>query len=315
MLWNLQDADPTASPDRLDPPSPVGSATFVDSQTLAVSTGVFSGNTGWEVTVWDLSSGSPYTSTSLGGVTSEVVVLAASADGKYLAGAAVDTSVKVWDLDNPSDAPLELNDGYDDTVLAVAISPDGQYLASGNKDVLHIWQRDGWAWKEPSYNAITATYHDPDSPDVECLAFSPDSRYLASGTSIGTIIVILDMNSLGASRRILSGHNGAPRGVAFSPDGQLLASTPKSDWLLWQVQPDLINDGIIPTNSTTAASPVLKRTSEGSYGIVFSPDSKRVALSDVDGTFQIMFGVVQVWTVASDVLKPMAENTVAGSRE
>jgi hypothetical protein len=62
-----------------------------------------------------------------------------AADGKTLATASHDRTVKVWNLDTMQ-ATFTL-EGYKSTVWAVAFSPNGQTLASGShNDSLKVWK-------------------------------------------------------------------------------------------------------------------------------------------------------------------------------
>ena len=78
-------------------------------------------------------------------------------------------------------------------------------------------------------------------------------------------------------RVVLSGHTGPVRGVAFSPDGQRVASGGGDGTVwVWRAGGD--------------ADPVVLSGQGGSvFGVAFSPDGQRVASGGADGT-------VRVWT-------------------
>src|SRR5204863_9342464 len=64
--------------------------------------------------------------------------IAFSADGKYLATASADRTVRLWDVRRR--APVRIFRGHDDFVCAVAFSPDGELLATGSFDhTARLW--------------------------------------------------------------------------------------------------------------------------------------------------------------------------------
>jgi WD40 repeat protein len=102
-------------------------------------------------------------------VSGGATALAFRPDGKVLACASLQRTIRLWDL--ASDSVEEL-DGHTDTVTCLAYSPDGKWLASGSDDkTLRVWDvADGelaGAWELD--NAIKA------------LAFSPDGKWLFTG--------------------------------------------------------------------------------------------------------------------------------------
>src|SRR5262245_1646864 len=75
---------------------------------------------------------------TLKGHTGWVGGIAFSADGKYLATASTDRTVRLWDAHHL--APVGTFRGHDDIVCAVAFSPDGQLLATGSFDgTARLW--------------------------------------------------------------------------------------------------------------------------------------------------------------------------------
>ena len=88
--------------------------------------------------VWDAESGRPV-GQPLAGHTDAVVSVVFSPDGKQIATASNDDSVRVWDAatGRPVGDPLT---GHTDTVTSVAVSPDGRTIVSGSYDnTLHLW--------------------------------------------------------------------------------------------------------------------------------------------------------------------------------
>jgi WD40 repeat protein len=109
-----------------------------DSRRLAVATGV-AGRSG-AVALLDLESGA---SIPIEQAKDEILALAFSADGKWLATGGTDTIIRVWNLESKA-APLELK-GHTDWISGLAFSPDGKLLASGSVDrTARIWKTGTW---------------------------------------------------------------------------------------------------------------------------------------------------------------------------
>ncbi|MBN1889811.1 MAG: PD40 domain-containing protein [Thermoflexales bacterium] len=101
-------------------------------------------------------------------------------------------------------------------VSSIALSPDGKWLAAAIEgEVIKVWQVPGFqAHSLPEY-----------SRDAVTVAFSPDSRLLAFVSYDGGLVLwnVLGRREQGAIYRPGALSMTGALGVAFSPDGQVLA--------------------------------------------------------------------------------------------
>ena len=115
--------------------------------------------------------------------------------------------------------------------------------------------------------------------DASCVAFSPDGTLLAIGS--GSAIQVVDASD-GRTLRILQGHTGSVRGVVFSPDGSLLATTAVDrTTLIWNL-----------ADCTTRAT--LQGHTDNIRATAFSPDGSLLATAAYDNT-------VRIWDLATGV--------------
>ena len=146
--------------------------------------------------------------------------VAFSPDGRLLASAGYDRTVRLWDPATGS--RLRTLTGHTSDVSGVAFSPDGRLLATATGSAVRLWDP---ATGEPRR---TLTGH---TGGVSGMAFSPDGRLLA--TASGDKTVRLWDPATGKPRRTLTGHTEGVNGVAFSPDGRLLATASGPAVWLW----------------------------------------------------------------------------------
>ncbi|HUD46649.1 MAG TPA: protein kinase [Candidatus Baltobacteraceae bacterium] len=108
--------------------------------------------------------------------------IACSPDGKRLATAGDDGTVRVWDAANLSE--LRILRGHDSAVFTVAFSPDGQWLASADQDgAIKLWDL-GSAGGSGQAPVIAARQL------ANRLLFAPDGQTVAVGTDDDGISVI-----------------------------------------------------------------------------------------------------------------------------
>ena len=129
------------------------------------------------VRIWDLRSG--HQLHHLTGHMSDVNGVSFSRDGRWLASASDDFTVKVW---NPSDGSLVQTIPHEGHVVAAVFSPDSRLLATAERtsagagsNCVRFWTTDRWE-------------HDPRNLEghtwlLQSLAFSPDGKLLATASS------------------------------------------------------------------------------------------------------------------------------------
>ena len=133
-------------------------------------------------------------------------------DGKMLASASYDRTVRTW---NVATGKVErVLSMHSDFVHAVAWSPDGKYLFSGSKD-------RSVRMVEAEAGKSTLTFSDREQ-DVLAVAVSRDGK---SVVAAGMEPALSWWNTeTGAKVRSSAGHRGAVHELAFSGDGKLLVS-------------------------------------------------------------------------------------------
>jgi WD40 repeat protein len=218
-----------------------------DGKWLAVGGGEL--NKSGPVTLWGIRTGKARF--TLFGHRDLVLALAFSPDGKTLASAGWDSSVRLWDVETGKE--LAVLGGHTRQVWSLAFSPDGKLLASGSADrTARLW--DIAARREKARLGGRA---------ASAVGFSPDGRTLAVGGDDGTV----GLWDVAKSREFatLKGHTNRVVAVPFAPDGKTLAT---ASWdatvKLWE-----------PVEGR------LKATLAGHRGslvsLAYSPDGKRLA--------------------------------------
>lgn len=189
-----------------------------DGKALASASGVNS-STHFDNTikVWNVQSGQIKHSLVAANTTS-ITALAISPDGKTIAGGSRDKSIHLWNLQDGT--PIGTWTAHRAPVTALAFSPDGSLLASGGgygDNSVKLWNpQDGQLKSELGRHGAM----------VGDLAFSPEGNLLASGGH-ETVTKVWDLAS-GKVRfnlpQHLKGFNETVMSVAFSPDGEVLAT-------------------------------------------------------------------------------------------
>ncbi|MGW5459577.1 nSTAND1 domain-containing NTPase [Streptomyces sp. NPDC003996] len=234
--------------------------------------------------------------TPLSGHTGAVYLTSFSPDGKTLATASYDRTVRLWNVADPAH-PKPLGKpltGHTSWVSSAVFSPDGRTLASAGDDgTIRLWDVTDPARPKPLGKPLTGH-----RGTIYLVAFSPDGRTLASAGEDRTVRLwnVADPRrpgELGALR----GHSAAVRSVAFSPDGHTLAAGGDDDAiLLWNTA-----DPRHPKPYPTA----LKGHTDLVHSVAFSPDGRTLASGSADDT-------IRLWNVTEPAHSAALGSPLAG---
>jgi WD40 repeat protein/DNA-binding XRE family transcriptional regulator len=207
---------------------------------------------------------------------STVFAVAFSHDGKLLATAGADGTVRLWSTATDR-AVATLHATARHGVYGVAFSPDGKLLATAGGDgLVRLWNT--------ATRRLVATLHASGKTKarygVRAVAFSRDGRLLATAGADGTVRLWSTATDRQVKTLHASARNGV-RAVAFSPDGKRLASAG--------------GDGFVrrwnPVTGRPVGAPLPASVLNGVYGVAFSPGG---TLTSAGGD-----GTVRAWNPAT----------------
>ncbi|MBW4512247.1 MAG: CHAT domain-containing protein [Scytonematopsis contorta HA4267-MV1] len=248
-----------------------------------------------------------------------------SPDGKILATASEDKTVKIWSLGGQLLRTLVRFDGR---ATKVVFSPDGKILATASGDRysrehnVKLWSLDGKliGILEGHTNGIWGVSF---SPDGKMIATSSDDETVKLWTIEGKLLHTFTEHSRSESKDVRW-----VRGVSFSPDGKMLVTSSRDKTIkLWDINShqlirtftghqnwvDSVNfspDGKIIASASHDKTiklwsidgkllHTLTGHEDGVKNVVFSPDGKTLASASGDKT-------IKLWSTEGQLLESIA---------
>ncbi len=197
------------------------------------------------------------------GHTGSINSICITTDGKLMATASADNTIKIWDVKKQS--LLRTLAGHEADIFTIAFKPNSTILASAGYDKkILIW--------DVQQGRVIQTLTNHTQP-VTTLLFSPDGRNLFSSSRDSTI-KIWSIPS-GRMTATIAGHRNLVNAITLSSDGNLIASASFEKIVrIWNTRSQRI------TKTLTSLNFEVRQ-------VEFSPDNKFLAVVTIDNSVSI----------------------------
>ncbi|HRI66337.1 MAG TPA: serine/threonine-protein kinase [Polyangium sp.] len=196
-------------------------------------------------------------------------------DGKTIATASDDRTVRIWPLEMGEPRVFE---GHTDEVWATAYSPDGKLLASGGKDrSVRIWDIAKGTSRALEGHLQWITH----------VTFSADGKWLAS-QGLGDGIFLWNMETKEGTRVATNPGLEMSRGPVFSEDGRFLTFVETGKLVVWDV--------------TTGRRDLWPGQVSVCSSIAVSPDGRMIATGSANG-------LVRLWSTTGGLSRTLRMHT------
>lgn len=144
--------------------------------------------------------------------------IAVSTDGKLMATAATDNTVRLWKKDATGWQPHKVLKGHDGWVVDLAISPNGKTIVSASSDrTVKLWNQNG--------KLVNTLPH----PQALSSVAIKDNQ-IVTGSQNGNIYIW----QKGKLITTLSGHTAAVQAIAITQDNKIISASEDKTLKIWQ---------------------------------------------------------------------------------
>lgn len=225
--------------------------------------------------------------------------IAFSPDGKQLASASSDGTIRLWNLKS-SETSLVLS-GHDAVTEIPIFSMNGKFLVSVGWEDIKVWDFANYkrSFEEESEESLKrnpgARKFEEEDPWLTIETYSPDSKHIATKDCPDSESISIWSSETKELEFELSGHEDTVCSVTFSPDGHWVASGSKDSTIrVWDVSAgNCIQITKLHTGTVNA--------------LAFSPSGKQLASASSDHT-------VELWSVENGHILPKKSLPSVGAK-